>query len=111
MIATVEVGEDKTAAVLIKFNLWKTIRITAWIKRFVRNCQEERESRVKGARTTDETDNAIMHLIRKTQKEFEKTDRIEEDRERERLNLQKDTRDFDLCIGRMGDYPLYLPPG
>ena len=44
------------------------------------------------ALTTDETDNAIMHLIRKTQTEFGHNDRFEGGREREREGESKSSK-------------------
>ena len=52
----IEHEEDEIYRLLLKYNLWKFIRITCWISRFINNC---RRTKTMGPLTTEETTKAL----------------------------------------------------
>ena len=108
MNVAVEDVEDKMRELLNKFSLWKVIRITCWMRRFIKNCRAKSDESLKGPLSTNETEEANIVWIKRTQAAFENTERFHEDKER--LNLQRDYRGIYVCMGRIeGEYPIYLP--
>ena len=98
---------DKFDELLKKFPLMKTIRVIAWIRRFVFNCRAEKESRQKGPLKTEEINNQHTSWIRRAQSL--QGNQISEDK----LRLNVETNDEDgvmYCKGGIqGEYPIYLP--
>ena len=87
--------------------LWKTVRVLAWIKRFVINCRSD--GRNSGPLRTDETDEQLKLLAKRAQDDDEKSDQFKD--HFQRLNLQKNEEGIYVCQGRIqGEYPIYLPP-
>lgn len=109
VMATTKEEDSRVLPLLTKFSLWKVLRITAWIRRFIHNCLTSNKSeKMKGPLQTEEIESAKLRWIKQTQSNHENTDKFKEDKER--LNLQKDHRDVYRCMGRIeGDYPIYLP--
>ena len=108
LAATVET-EDNLDEILEKHGFWKTIRITAWIARYLHNCRSKQSQRLSGPLTTAETEDQIQMWIKRVQTRHSQTDQFKEDQLR--LNLQKDEQGLYECRGRIqGDYPIYLPP-
>ena len=106
--ATVE-SEDSFDALLVKHPYWKTIRIMAWIARFIHNSKVPQRLRKKGVLTTAETEQEVKRLIRREQERYSNTERFREDQLR--LNLQKNSEGIYECRGRVqGNHPVYLPP-
>ena len=94
---------------LEKYELWKTIRIMAWIKRFSFNAkQRNREKKISGPITTVETEAVLNFWIKKTQDQGRNSPKFDEDRVR--LNLQENEEHILECRGRIqGEFPVYLP--
>lgn len=96
-VSVIEVNHLDT--LLYKFSFWKTIRVTAIILRFLKNCKSKRIDHRKETLITAETEKTIKYWVTKTQKMFENTEKFNEDQER--LNLVKDSEDIYTCHGRI----------
>ena len=108
VLAVSAIEENQLDTLLYKFSFWKTIRVTAFIFRFLKKCKSKRIDRRKETLITAETEKAIKYWVTKTQKMFENTEKFNEDQER--LNLIKDSEDIYRCNGRIqGEKPIYLP--
>ena len=109
VMATTKDESNRLSKMLTRFSLLKTLRITAWIKRFLQNCTtSKRSKRINGPLTTEEIDAAKTIWIKRTQYCHKESSKFKGDKER--LNLQKDEKGIYLCMGRIeGDYPIYLP--
>eukprot|EP00795_Rhopilema_esculentum_P008342 gene8342-14309_t len=84
---------------LEKHTLWKTLRITALVLRFVTNCR--RQEKQTGMLTAEEIESAEMFWIREVQQAKE----IRPD-----VPLKKDPLGIWRCHGRVPDYnPIFLP--
>ena len=98
---------DKFDELLEKFPLMKTIRVIAWIRRFVFNCRAEKENCQKGPLKTEEINHQHTFWIRRAQSL--QGNQISEDK----LRLNVETNDEDgvmYCKGRVqGEHPIYLP--
>ena len=93
---------------LEKHGFWITMRITAWINRFVNNCKKRKELRISGPLTAAETERATNQWVQRVQANCEKTSRFNEDKLI--LNLQKNADGLYECRGRIqGNYPIFLP--
>ena len=80
--------EDELDGLIQKWNFWKTMRITAWMLKFIENCKAgKRSTRKTGPLTTVETNHATHIWIKRVQSKHEHTDRFQEDKLR--LNLQR----------------------
>ena len=91
---------------LKKWRLWKTLRICAWISRFIRNVDKRNDSR-KGPLSTAEIQERETWWINRVQARNQDSLKFEE--ERARLNLRP-TGGILKCHGRIqGDLPIYLP--
>ena len=102
-------SEGSFDALLVKHPYWKTIRVMAWIARFIHNSKVPKRLRKKGVLTTSETQQEVKRLIRREQVRYSNTDRFHEDQLR--LNLQKNSEGIYKCRGRVqGNHPVYLPP-
>ena len=107
-MATATEGDDNIGKVIEKFSLWKTLRITSWIQRFVNNCKVKKKHRKNGPLNTEDIESANTYWMRRTQRNHEDTEIFREDKEK--LNLQKNGQGIYVCMGRViGDYPIYLP--
>ena len=94
---------DKLDEVLEKHDLWKALRISAWVARFAFNCRQHKE-KLRGPLTTTEIDKQILFWIKRAQSSNE----YEE--ERLTLNLQPNEFGVLVCRGRIqGSYPVFLP--
>ena len=88
---------------LAKLSYWRTLRVCAWIARFILNSSNPKSKRIRGPLSTEEIE---------TQKEFwviREQSRVTETFERDRLqlNLQKNQRGVLECRGRVeGSYPI-----
>ena len=99
MNVAVEEEADTMNELLNKFSLWKAIRVTCWMRRFINNCRAKRDERLKGPLSTIENENANLSWIKRTQEEVEQTERFKKDKDR--LNLQRGSRDVYVCMGRI----------
>ena len=94
---------DELDLLLDKHELTKTIRIMAWMSRFIHNCRHH-DGVIRGALTTDELMSQHVIWIKRAQRSGEN------EQDRSRLNLQPDERGILQCRGRVqGEYPVYLP--
>ena len=91
---------------LKKWKFWKTLRICAWISRFIRNVGKRNDSR-KGPLSTAEIQERETWWIKRVQARNQDSPKFEEDRARLNLRL---TSGILKCHGRIqGDLPIYLP--
>ena len=106
--AVTQEEEDEFAEILVKHALWKTLRITAWVARFIRNAKSD-QGRRQGPLTTEEIQEQIDWWLRREQSSYEESDQMRE--YQQRLNLKKNDRGLLVCQGRIqGEYPIYIPP-
>ena len=90
---------DKFDTPLEKYNLYKFLRITSWVSRFINNV---RRTKVKGPLTTEELINQQKFWTKREQQRYKP--------DTERLNLKENTEGIYECQGRIqGHYPVYLP--
>ena len=97
---------DFIDSLLEKFQLSKTVRILAWVKRFINVFV--RGKKVDGPLTTEEVQEQMQFLIKRAQSESETLATFKDDTSR--LNIQKNDEGISVCKGRIqGEYPVYLP--
>ncbi len=100
---------DKLLEVHIN-NVWKTLRVCAWINRFVTNCRRGKRERETGPLTTREIKLQESWWIKKTQQQATSANSGQFQRDQVQLNLQMDEEGILQCRGRIeGQYPIYLP--
>ena len=103
---TLEGKSDFVDDLLERTALWKTVRVLAWIKRFVINYRSN--ERNSGPLRTDETDEQLKLLVKRAQDDGDKSDQFQ--KHFQRLNLQKKEERIYVCQGRIqGEYPIYVP--
>ena len=98
--------EDELDNLLAKLTYWRTLRVCAWMMRFIRNARTSKSNRAGGPLTTEEIEEQKHLWLLRVQtpgvKDMEK-DRL-------RLNLQKNQDGVLECRGRLqGIYPIYVP--
>ena len=99
---------DELDTLLEKFTYWKTMRIWAWIMRFVHNVRSKKIGRLKGPLTTEETNKARIFWVKRVQTRATADKHYQEDRLQ--LNLQPNQDGVLECRGRIqGHFPVYLP--
>lgn len=87
-------------------NIWRTLRICAWVDRFLRNSKVA--NRVTGPLTTTEIQKQLTWWIQRTQQNPTNPDQFQKDCIQ--LNVQKNEEGILECRGRIvGQYPVYLP--
>ena len=97
---------DVLDELLEKKDLFRALRVAAWVARFVHNCR--RRKKLTGTLTTDETDEVKQRWILLVQQR----DRLKPQYEQtqKQLNLQINSFGLIECRGRIqGTYPIYLP--
>ena len=67
-------SEDSFDALLVKHPYWMTIRIMAWIARFIHNSKVPKRLWKKGVLTTAETEQEVKRLIRREQERYSNTE-------------------------------------
>ena len=88
-----------------KFDLWKCIRVIAWINRFITNCKKKK---INGPLTTSEIKQQRTWFIKREQKKVTGTGIFKADKQY--LNLQENEVGLYVCKGRIqGHFPIYLP--
>ena len=104
-----EVMIDEWDSLLERKPYWTTLRITAWVLRFVNNCKAKvnNTKKSRGALTTEEILRGREYWILRAQKN------IQENLERPGWKLEKDLKTGILkCVGRVQEYqPIYLENG
>ena len=79
-----------------KSTLWRTLRVCAWMGRFIHNARSAKSDRNKGPLTTEEINRQRLLWLKKVQENF-------------KLNLQENESGLE-CTGRIqGVYPIYVP--
>ena len=92
---------DDLDQLLANHDLHRTLRVTAWILRFRKNCKTG--ERQRGPLTTQEIENARLWWIKRVQRDSD----LEKDRDQ--LNLQENAQGLIICHGRIqGQDPIYL---
>ena len=95
---------------LEKFSHWKTIRVTAWINRFIQNARTEKIKRLGELLTVEETKQAEFFWVKRVQSRATADGRYQEDVLQ--LNLQPNRDGVLKCRGRIqGHCPIFLPNG
>ena len=93
---------------LEKHELWRVLRVGAWVVRFLRNTRTNRKNRVVGPLTTEEIEKQTTFWIKRTQQQAKSSKQFEEDRLQ--LNVQENQDGVLECRGRIqGHYPIFLP--
>jgi hypothetical protein len=106
--AVIQQEEDVFTDVLKKYTFWKTMRIMAWVIRFLHNLRSNQIHR-EGPLTTEEIQQQIDWWLKREQSRYEDSDQTREDKQR--LNLKKNERGLLECQGRIqGGYLIYIPP-
>ena len=59
IFATVTETKDSLYEVFEKNSFCQTVRITTWIRRFLKNCKQKKSARLVGPLTTIETDKEV----------------------------------------------------
>ena len=91
-------------------NVWKTLRVCAWVNRFLTNCRKAIDERKIGPLTTQEIQHQELWWIKKTQQEDLSTNTEQFQRDRVQFNIQKNGEGVLECRGRIeGQYPIFLP--
>eukprot|EP00794_Sanderia_malayensis_P013528 gene13528-biopygen10795 len=106
MQVAIERKLDEIDSLLERKGWWRTIKILAWIHRFVKNCRESKKA--QGPLSTAEIQEQADFMIRRAQTDAEETSQFE--RDSQNLNLVKNENGIYECRGRLqGIYPKYLP--
>ncbi|XP_020909539.1 uncharacterized protein LOC110247453 [Exaiptasia diaphana] len=107
MAVTME-QRDEMDDLLSKFTLWRTLRIGAWIARFLYNAKQKPKQRKEGPLTTEEIEMQKSFWVKRVQQQHASVDKFKEDEQR--LNLKPNNEGVLVCCGRIqGEYPTYLP--
>ena len=106
--AAVERVDDQFDDLLKKHNLWKVLRIGAWINRFLLNCKAKPRDRQLGPLRASEIKIVKKWWIKRVQNEAKNQPVFA--KESLELNLQVNDEHILECRGRIqGVYPVYLP--
>ena len=104
---TLEQKPDELDQLLEIHDLRKTLRVCAWITRFIRNSRRE-SSKTFGPITTAEIESRKTCWIRRVQTRSLNSPKFAADKLQ--LNLQPNREGILECHGRIqGHYPTYLP--
>ena len=91
-----------------KYSLRKTLRICAWVQRFLQNCRIQPDQRESGPLKWKEIKKRDVWWIKRVQNEA--TNSPETEAIKRELNLQLNESGILECRGRIdGEYPMYLP--
>ena len=108
IFATAMPVHDSLDQLLDKYELWKVLRVGAWMRRFIQNSKLAAGNRESGPLTTAETEAQIKWWIKRAQRDARNNAHFEEDQLH--LNLQLNDQRVLECRGRLeGEYPIYLP--
>ena len=88
-------SNDVMDELLLRSSLWRTLRVGAWVARFLRNSKSPRNQRIKGPLTTEEINKQRLFWEKKTQKQWKGSDQFQEDQLR--LNLQPNRKEVLEC--------------
>ena len=108
ILAATTQARDEFDELLDAHELYKVLRICAWIRRFVTNCRNRAEDRQGGPLDADEIQEHRLWRIKGVQKECQEQVYFSE--YRLQLNLQPNSQAIIECRGRIeGEFPIYLP--
>lgn len=106
MNVAVQSQTDALDDLLAKTTLWKTLKVCAWLARFVRNARAPKKCRTFGLITAQEIEEQKQFWARRVQNAY--PEQVEKDRLE--LNLQTNKDGVLECRGRLqGIYPVYIP--
>ena len=106
----VAAAADELDDLLEKSSRWRTIRVTAWILRYIQNSRAKKTKRLGGPITADETKKAELFWEKRVQVRATADGRYKDDLLQ--LNLQPNCDGVQECWGRVqGHCPIYLPDG
>ena len=110
LLSVAVAAADELDDLLEKSSRWRTIRVTAWILRFIQNSPAKKIKRLGGPLTADETKKAELFWGKRVQVRATADGRYKDDLLQ--LNLQPNCDGVLECRGRVqGHYPIYLPDG
>ncbi|KAK3700055.1 hypothetical protein QZH41_004346 [Actinostola sp. cb2023] len=99
---------DDLDLLLHRTTLWRTLRVGAWISRFIHNARHQREARLTGPLKTEEIEKQRNIWEKKVQEQHSGLEKFEDDRLK--LNLHHNRDEVLLCHGRIhGEHPIYIP--
>ena len=102
MAVSSETTYDK---LLLKYPMWKALRILSCIKRFLTSCNKQQ---TRGPLTSSEIENQIEFLIMEDQDRSSKCEKFE--LSQQQLNLKLSEEDLCKCCGGIqGQYPVFVP--
>ena len=117
-VAQEDVGTDCFDELLERHDLRRVLRISAWVRRFGRNCRIKKrrsfpnrqgKQRQHGPLTNLEVNEMKIWWIKRVQ--LQDSGAPHHERTKVALNLQKNVDGLLECRGRIqGKYPIYLPP-
>ena len=108
ILAVTSVERDEFDQLLDKYDLFKVLRIGAWIQRFIGNCRTKPRERASGPLVTDEIQRTKSWWTKRAQLVARQDSRFEADQLH--LNLQPNDEGILECRGRIhGEFPIYLP--
>ena len=88
--------------------LWRVLRVSAGVARFLHNTRTNRKRRVVGPLTTEEIQKQTTFWIKRAQQQAKSSKQFEEDCLQ--LNVQENQDRVLECRGRIqGHYPIFLP--
>ena len=107
MATTIERQPNVLDQLLERFSLWKILRITAWMMRFIENTRiKEKDQRRFGTLRTQEIQKAKSTSIKLVQEVHEKSEAFKEDKGR--LNLRKNDSGIYICQGRIMEFIQFI---
>ena len=110
LLSVAVAAADELDDLLEKSSQWRTIRVTAWILRYIQNSRAKKTKRLGGPLTADETKKAELFWEKRVQVRATADGRYKDDLLQ--LNLQPNCDGVLECRGRVqGHYPIYLPDG
>ena len=110
LLSVAVAAADELDDLLEKPSQWRTIRVTAWILRYIQNSRAKKAKRLGGPLTADETKKAVLFWEKRVQVRATADGRYKDDLLQ--LNLQPNCDGVLECRGRVqGHYPIYLPDG
>ena len=108
ILAVTSVERDEFDQLLDRYDLFKVLRIVAWIQRFISNCRAKPGERASSPLVTEEIQRTKSWWIKRAQLVARQDSRFEADQLH--LNLQPNDEGILECRGRIhGEFPIYLP--
>ena len=110
LLSVAVAAADELDDLLEKSSQWRTMRVTAWILRFIQNSRAKKTKRLGGPLTVDETKKVELFWGKRVQVRATADGRYKDDLLQ--LNVQPNCDGVQECWGRVqGHYPIYLPDG